>query len=943
MQESELDGGGREPWAGDTAYRRLIEHVHAGVVVHGADTRVLVANGIACALLGLTLDQIKGKAVVDPAWRFLREDGSEMPVSEYPVRRVADGLRPVENLVVGVTRPTDGDVVWALVDAFPELGPDGGLCQIVVTFVDITRRKRAQAELAAVTLVSQLFGEVLPLADVFSRLAEGLANILQFPIAALELHDAEKGEMVLAGARGLPEAAPGRRVAVGQSLSGEVATSGAALQEQIETASPARREAMARLGAATFVCVPVVAGGKVAGTLTLADPRPRANPASWAKNLATVAAALAREIDRHGAEEALRASEEKYRRLHESMTDAFVTVGKDGRILEFNRAYQEMLGYPPEELRGLTYQELTPPAWHEMEERLVREQILVRGYSDVYEKEYRRKDGSVFPVELSSYLIRDGKGEPSVMWGIARDITDRKRAEEALQATEERFRIAADAANLGTWRHDLAPDAFRMDERARELFGFAGSEVPFEELIARFHPEDRDGLRAAMAAGLDPATEGRRLSLENRIVLPDEEVRWVSTFVRAHFEGQGAGRRPVFSVGTVQDVTARKKGEESLLRSQKLEALGTLAGGVAHDINNILMAIRGNASLAASDLPPGHRVRTYVAEIDRAGIRAAGVVKRILSFARPQSSEKEVQALRPVVEESLKLLRATIPALIEITSRWDDSAPPVLMDAGQVQQAVVNLVSNAADAIGPNPGRIEVRLGTEIVGDEASRAETGLGRGLYARLSVTDDGPGMDRETRDRAFDPFFTTKESGKGTGLGLSIVHGIVQGHGGTVILESRPGQGTAIHLYFTAAKETAGRKGVPVASTSASRARTERLLLVDDDEALVFLMKEMLGRLGYRVTSFIDPVTALEAFRAAPDGFDGLITDVSMPRMSGFEVAGQVLSLRPGIPVVVTSGYIRPEDEIAARRLGVRAVILKPNTVDEMAGELDRIFRA
>jgi len=247
-------------------------------------------------------------------------------------------------------------------------------------------------------------------------------------------------------------------------------------------------------------------------------------------------------------------------------------------------------------------------------------------------------------------------------------------------------------------------------------------------------------------------------------------------------------------------------------------------------------------------------VRPFIAEIDRAGVRAASLVRQILGFARPQQSVREVLPLGPVVDEALKLLRATVPTLIEIRTSWDANAPPVSVDAGQVHQAIVNLVTNAADAIGSRPGRIDLAIQAAELGTRRPDHPRAQGEPVHP-VTVADDGSGMDRATRNRVFDPFFTTKASGKGTGLGLSIVHGIMRSHDGAVTISSRPGHGTTVDLYFPAAELPEARpKREPGIATE--RSRTERLLFVDDDEALVELMRTLLSRLGYRVTAFNDP---------------------------------------------------------------------------------------
>lgn len=791
-------------------HRRLVDHLQAGVVVHGADTRIRFANAQAKALLGLTEDQIQGRAAPDPEWCFLAEDGRRLAVEEYPVNRVlATGL-PLENLVAGIRDPRSKEDRWVVVTAFPEKDDRGELQHVVVSFIDVTHRRRAQAELEAVAKIAGLFQRALPLDETFHEAARILAEALRFPLAVIGTWQRDRQEMTVTGAVGMPGFADGTVFRAGCSIAGKVARTGVVFWDYRLGLDPSPEAATLRgLGIETFICVPIEIQGEIVGTVGLGDHVSRKDAASWLVSLTAVARALAQEMARRGAEDAVRRSEGKYRRLHESLTDAFVEVDLSGRVREFNRAYQEMLGYTEAELLALTYPELTPESWHAAEAVIVREQILARGYSDVYEKEYRRKDGTVFPVELRAFLVRDDSGAPEAIWGIARDLTARKRAEAAQ------------------------------------------------------------------------------------------------------------------------------------LRNQKLQALGTLAGGVAHEFNNILLAIRGNASLAVEELPADHPVRELVQEIDRAGVRAAGLVRQILAFARPREGGKALVALGPVVDEALGLLRATLPAQIEIRSFRVGETPPVAADADQLHQALVNVVTNAAHAIGRGAGRIDVTLDARNVGEETGASVPGLRVGRYACVTVADDGCGMDAATLGRAFDPFFTTRRPGEGTGLGLSIVHGVMQGHGGAVAIRSTPGAGTIVTLYFPEAAAPAPK--APEKPRVAAWKRGERILLVDDDDAITTLGRRSLGRLGYVVTAFTDPALAVGEFVKAPEAFDAVVTDISMPGMTGFDVAAAVLAARPGIPVVITSGYIRPEDEVSAARLGVKGLIAKPDTVDELAEALDRIFRA
>jgi CheY-like chemotaxis protein/two-component sensor histidine kinase len=365
-----------------------------------------------------------------------------------------------------------------------------------------------------------------------------------------------------------------------------------------------------------------------------------------------------------------------------------------------------------------------------------------------------------------------------------------------------------------------------------------------------------------------------------------------------------------------------------------------LSGGIAHDFNNILQAINGNARLALADLPANHPVQESLKEIEKAGARAADLVRRILTFTRPSEQKREVQQLQPVVEEAIKLVRATLPANVQIRTNFAAGLPPAEVDATQLHQVIVNLATNGAHAIGDRQGIVELRLELcDLTANDAERVP-GLVPGRYIQLYVGDNGCGMDRATQARIFDPFFTTKPVGQGTGLGLSVVHGIVKSHDGAVTVYSEVGKGTVFHLYFPVASGPETQHSAEPQHTE--RIRNEHLIYVDDEEALVFFATRMLTRLGYRVTGYTDALEALREIRAHPGEVDAVVTDLSMPRISGLDVAREALAIRPDLIVVITSGYMRPEDQLQAEQMGVREIIMKPTSATQLANRLDKLMQ-
>lgn len=391
-------------------------------------------------------------------------------------------------------------------------------------------------------------------------------------------------------------------------------------------------------------------------------------------------------------------------------------------------------------------------------------------------------------------------------------------------------------------------------------------------------------------------------------------------------------------VVTVHDLTARIGAEREraqlqaqLHHAQRMQALGTLAGGIAHDFNNILAAIGGNTNLLLEDLPAASALRPHVLEIQKGSHRAVDLVRQILAFSRSATPTCEVVDPRVVAIEAVALLRATLPPKVHIETRFAEDVPHVMADSTQLHQIIMNLVTNAAHAL-QNGGTIEIIL-DGVTTEGPSVASITLPAGSYLQLRVIDHGCGMDAATKKRAFDPFFTTRTPGEGAGLGLSVVHGIVESHGGAVGIESELGVGTTVRIYIPATDAS-----VAVTETRLPQhGHGERVMYVDDEEALVFLMERALSRMGYRITSHSNPEQALADFRQRANDFDVVVTDLAMPGMSGAELAAELRKARANIPIIMTSGYIRPEDIEMAERLRINQLVYKSSTIDRLCEAL------
>jgi PAS domain S-box-containing protein len=621
-----------------------------------------------------------------------------------------------------------------------------------------------------------------------------------------------------------------------------------------------------------------------------------------------------------------------------SIGDAVIATDKRGCVKYLNPVAEELTGWSSEASRTRSLDEVfnivseaTGRTVESPVTRVLREGTVVGLANHTL---LIRRDGTRFPIEDSGAPIKDEHGTIHGVVLVFKDAAAQRAAATALAASEERLRLAVEVGELGTWDFDLVTGKLLWNPQHYRIMGVApGTPLERDVMWKLVVPQDMEPLRRAV----ERAKQDRKpFVLEYRITRADDGAeRWVSGTGRYMFDEEG---NPVRLLGIVSDITEQKRLEQRVRQSQKLDALGTLAGGIAHDFNNILSILRGNLLLIEADLPADHPIAPAISEMSRATARARDLVRQILTFGRQQEQDRKLLSLADIVSEALKLLRSTIPATIEIRSHIARNLPTVLADPSQIHQVVMNLGINASQAIGRNPGVITVELDDTHVDATAAHSPE-LRDGHYVRLRIRDSGAGMTREVLERIFEPFFTTKPLGSGTGLGLAVVRGIVKSHDGAITVYSEPGKGTQFHLYFPVVEGTASR--APQAAQAPKKGSGQHILYLDDEDALVFLARRLLERLGYRVSGFSSAAEALAAFEAAPERFDLVLSDLSMPGITGIDVARRVLAIRPDIPVLLASGYVRAEDVELARKLGVREVIWKPTTINEMGELLGRVL--
>jgi two-component system cell cycle sensor histidine kinase/response regulator CckA len=919
-------------------------------------------------------DFATGRVDLDPQWSVIRGGPPQPTVTTQ--RRLLELIHPEDRRAMlkaardahltaegryGVDqrmRTLDGRWIW-IRSAGRVMARDasGRPTRVIGTNRDITSWKIAEIELARqaafLAMLQQTTLDLLSrrgLSEVFATLVARASGLMEAPFCELLLKEGE--EFVVQAGTGSLQTGVGLRLPRSEGpLYWQAHDSGRTVVVDDYNTQPHRhphyREADVRASAR----FPILLDGACVGILALSrDSKGErftrhdleqgvllAQTAALVIHNAAVHEQTQREATTRTA--ALRENEERFRGVFDQSPIAIALLSyPEGRIVELNDAACKLGGILRADAVGHTSSALG--VWDDPAQRLsYLDQLKAHGSASGYEARFRRIDGTLCEVLYTGRILEIG-GKTYTLNSI-QDVTDRHRAETALRASEERFRVLAEVSPAGIFHSDAKGFARFVNARWCEIAGVGGEFALGDDWLAAVHPEDRERVRTGWA---EAVRTGASSSGEFRFLHRDGTVVHVVGQSRPQIEADGA---VVGWVGVVTDVTQlrvaeeeRKKIEGQLRQVQKMDSLGTLAGGIAHDFNNILTGIFGFVELARHDLAPGHPAHTWLEQTVSAAKRAKDLVGQILTFSRRNEGERRPLLAHAVVAEAVGLLRSTIPAEVELTARLEAGCAPIMGDPTQIHQVVMNLCTNAWQALPARGGRIAVALEPAVIGHELQAEHPGATEGPAIKLSVTDNGVGMDARTLSRIFEPFFTTKETGKGTGLGLAVVHGVVSSHAGAITVRSAPGQGTTFDLYFPVLRNEALSLGQLAGEAVAPpRGRGERLLFVDDDPVSHYAIHRVLLSLGYTVVGFQRPEEALAAFRAEAAGFALVLSDLSMPGIGGAELAREILRIAPTVPVVVMTGLADATRRGQLIASGVREVLLKPQSRTEIALALQR----
>ena len=632
--------------------------------------------------------------------------------------------------------------------------------------------------------------------------------------------------------------------------------------------------------------------------------------------------------ERLQAEAAMRESEEKYRLLIKNLPGVVYRGYRDWSVEFIDKKIEQLTGYTVGEFnsRQINWSDIIFQEDIKATSNNFHKALKTKDQSYVREYRIKARDNSIYWIQDRGQIVSNGK-EVEYISGVFYDITKQKRTEEESLLLATAIEHAAESVIISNKSGTIQ----YVNPAFEQLSGFSREEIVGQNFrIFRSDKHDKGFYKDMW----EVISRGNIWSghITNR--MKDDTLREFETKISPVHNRSGD---IVSFVSVNRDVTQEKVLEAQLHQSQRMQSIGTLAGGIAHDFNNILSAIIGYTELTIDYLENGSLPYNNLQEVLEAGERAKGLINQILTFSRQSEQDLKPLQLKLIVKEALKLIRATLPSTIEIHQDFTSDAA-ILGDQINVHQILMNLCTNAGHAMLGKDGMLSVCL-SEVEFDSSFRIKHfDIKSGSYLKLSISDTGHGMSASLMERIFDPFFTTKEKGKGTGMGLSVVHGIVKSHNGTIHVYSEPGEGSTFNVYLPIIEKQLEQK---IIAEKPIPTGTEHILFVDDEESLINMGKQLLVSLGYDVTTRISSIEALELFKTRPDTFDLVITDLTMPNMTGDELAKQLMAIRSDIPVILCTGFSTRITEEKAKSMGIRAFILKPLIRKDIAETIRKIL--
>ena len=632
-------------------------------------------------------------------------------------------------------------------------------------------------------------------------------------------------------------------------------------------------------------------------------------------------------------------NEQNYRTPEDQAVNyAIFMLDSLGRTLTWNPGVKRLLGYDKEEFIGMPVGQLYTPADRAdgMPERDLAQTSIHGRFST--EQWVVRKDGTRFPASVSTSNALNRRGEVAGYARRLRDLSEIRRVEEELRRSEEALELANEAAGLGTWDHDLVSGELHWDARAKALFGLPPDAlVTYQDWSDAIYPEDRVMAHEVLDRSL---RDRQPFSTQYRVLWRDGSIHWLAVIGRGSY---GGGRdRPLRMRGILLDITDRKQTEERLQEFLRLEAIGRLAGGIAHDLNNMLVAILGFSDLLAQSMGVNDPRLTDVRQINEAARRSADLTRQLLAFARRELIQPRRLDLNSIIRYAGGMLRPVVGENINLVLQLSSTIGLIHADPARVEQILMNLVLNSRDAM-PQGGRVTIETaGVTIESSSAAwQPESEVPPpGRYAMLAVSDTGHGMDRDTLQHIWEPFFTTKPAGKGTGLGLSVVYGSVKQSGGFVWVDSEPGRGTVVRVYWPEIDQQVEPSTEPTVTSPLERGQ-EKVLVVEDEQMVRALMVRTLTSLGYRCHAAAEAAEALRVLEQEEGHLDLVITDVVMPGISGGDLGSRLADRYPTVPVLFTSGFA--DDDIIRRGLldANRPFLQKPFTPADLAHKVREVL--